>query len=279
MRSVMRYPLTTLSTARNTAEKPRMRESVLASFSPVSRMAPTTVMAEMALVSDISGVCSKRRNAANELEAQERRQHKNPQIKFVAAHLYLLSPAGAALAMPNSSLTRGFTTSRPCVTNVSRMISSSRLMVSSPFLTISFRKAAMFDRIHLAGVIGRRGRQIERAQNRDALMHHRLARPRQLAIAAALGRDIHDHRTRRHGARHLRGHQNRSFLARNRRGGDHHVLLADHFLERRALAAVELFVHRLGVSALPFRRAASRSSTTNFAPRLSICSFTALRTS
>jgi hypothetical protein len=35
-----------------------MRESVLASRSPVSRMAPTTVMAEIALVSDISGVCS-----------------------------------------------------------------------------------------------------------------------------------------------------------------------------------------------------------------------------
>src|SRR5712671_2318416 len=59
MRSVIRKPLTMLVVDAKTATAPRM---VLrrVSCSPASRMAPTTAMAEMALVSDISGVCSSR---------------------------------------------------------------------------------------------------------------------------------------------------------------------------------------------------------------------------
>src|SRR6185503_18003101 len=39
--------------------KPSTRLNVEASFSPAIRIAPTTEMAEMALVSDMSGVCSR----------------------------------------------------------------------------------------------------------------------------------------------------------------------------------------------------------------------------
>ena len=42
--------------ASRTAENPRVRYSVEASLAPVIIMAPTTVIAEIALVSDISGV-------------------------------------------------------------------------------------------------------------------------------------------------------------------------------------------------------------------------------
>ena len=59
MRSVIRKPLTMLVVDAKTAMAP---STVLSrdSCSPASRMAPTTAIAEIALVSDISGVCSSR---------------------------------------------------------------------------------------------------------------------------------------------------------------------------------------------------------------------------
>src|SRR4051794_37457042 len=58
MRSVIRNPPTTLMVAAVTATKPSTRLSRLAFSAPAMRIAPTTEMAEIALVSDISGVCS-----------------------------------------------------------------------------------------------------------------------------------------------------------------------------------------------------------------------------
>jgi hypothetical protein len=58
MRSVMRKPLTMLVTAAVMAMKPSTLLSVVAPCAPVIRIAPTTEIAEIALVSDISGVCS-----------------------------------------------------------------------------------------------------------------------------------------------------------------------------------------------------------------------------
>ena len=59
MRSVIRNPLTMLVIDAATAIAPRIvvRSD---SRSPAIRMDPTTAIAEMALVSDISGVCSSR---------------------------------------------------------------------------------------------------------------------------------------------------------------------------------------------------------------------------
>src|SRR5215467_11432882 len=74
MRSVIRNPLTTLITEAVTATNPSTRLSMLASLAPAMSTAPTTAIAEMAFVSDISGVCrsgetrrtsSKPRNAAS----------------------------------------------------------------------------------------------------------------------------------------------------------------------------------------------------------------------
>ena len=58
MRSVMRNPLTMLMVEQVTATTPSTLLSSGASPAPVMRMAPTTEMAEIALVNDISGVCS-----------------------------------------------------------------------------------------------------------------------------------------------------------------------------------------------------------------------------
>src|SRR4051812_33839610 len=59
MRSVIRKPLTMLVIEAATATVPRMVVR-LDSRSPAMRIEPTTAIAEMALVSDISGVCSSR---------------------------------------------------------------------------------------------------------------------------------------------------------------------------------------------------------------------------
>src|SRR5271165_754767 len=85
-----------------------------------------------------------RRHTANQLKAQEGRQHEYPQIEFVLAHYYFAPPARTGVS-PSFSITRVCTTSPPCVTRVSRMISSSRLMFSSPLFTISFKNAATFE--------------------------------------------------------------------------------------------------------------------------------------
>src|SRR5215469_3704550 len=59
MRSVIRNPLTMLVTTAVIAMKPSTLLSVVASGLPVMRIAPTTEIADIALVRDISGVCSR----------------------------------------------------------------------------------------------------------------------------------------------------------------------------------------------------------------------------
>src|SRR3954452_23725409 len=59
MRSVIKKPLTMLVTDAATATVPRIVLKVLF-CSPAMMIEPTTAMAEMALVSDINGVCSRR---------------------------------------------------------------------------------------------------------------------------------------------------------------------------------------------------------------------------
>src|SRR5205085_1754149 len=59
IRSVIRKPLTMFVTAAVMAMKPSTLLSVVASREPVITIAPTTEIAEIALVSDISGVCNR----------------------------------------------------------------------------------------------------------------------------------------------------------------------------------------------------------------------------
>src|SRR5262249_42353921 len=57
IRSVIRYPLTTLMVAVINATSPKIRMNGWAVWSPVKTIAPTTAMAEIALDRDIKGVC------------------------------------------------------------------------------------------------------------------------------------------------------------------------------------------------------------------------------
>ena len=87
-------------------------------------------------------------------------------------------------------------------------------------------------------------------ENRHAVRDDDLVGLGQLAVAAALGRQIDDHRSGRHALHHLPGDQHRRALAGNRRGGDDDVAAGDDFGHHLALAAVERLVLRLGVAAL-----------------------------
>src|SRR5450631_4203612 len=122
MRSVIRKPETMLVVAAVMATKPSTLLIVVASSLLMIRIAPTTEMAEMALVSDISGVC--RRGETLRMTSRPTKvanmKTYNPISRFEGIALSLYTGAGS----PSSSRTFGWTTSPACVTSVSRTISS-----------------------------------------------------------------------------------------------------------------------------------------------------------
>ena len=82
----------------------------------------------------------------------------------------------------------------------------------------------------------------------------RLVGPGQLAVAAALGREVDDHRARRHGLDHLGREQGRGALDRvSARSVMTTSLAGDDLQHHLALAAIEGLVLCLGVAALVFR--------------------------
>ena len=109
-------------------------------------------------------------------------------------------------------------------------------------------------------------------------LHDDLVWPRELAVAAAFGRQIDDDGSRLHRFDHLGRHENGRRFAGNERGRDDDVATGDDLDHHLALAAVERFVLGLGVAALVFRVSDS-SGSSSLAPRLCTCSLTAGRTS
>src|SRR5947209_19654957 len=97
----------------------------------------------------------KRRNAADQLESQKRREHEHPHAELIRGHCWAtfpsiafretVTPAWSGGDRPSSSRTRGWTTSFPCVISVSRRIWSSRSIEKPPFLTSNLAKAVMLD--------------------------------------------------------------------------------------------------------------------------------------
>src|ERR1019366_6704730 len=178
MRSVIRNPETILVVAAVMATKPSTLLMVVASSLLMIRIAPTTLMAEMALVSDISGVCSRgdtlRITSRPTKVASMKTYSPISRLEGIALPLHVWGrlaacgglvtrlerrlPTGAQLdklphngtlsgshgTSPSISRTFGCTTSPPCVTIVSRTISSSRFSVSLPSLIRYLRKVAMF---------------------------------------------------------------------------------------------------------------------------------------
>ncbi len=80
-----------------------------------------------------------------------------------------------------------------------------------------------------------------------------LVRARKLAISAALGGQIDDHRPWLHALHHLCGDQHGRLLARHHRGGDDHIAFGDHAAEQFPLAGIESFVLRGRITASVLR--------------------------
>src|SRR5579871_5161270 len=95
------------------------------------------------------------------------------------------------------------------------------------------------------GVKGRSGgrdaaRDIEMADDLDAARLHHLAGLGEFAIAAALDREIDDHRARPHRLDHVLGDQAGRRAARDQRGRDHDILLLDVLGHQRRLLGLVL---------------------------------------
>ena len=118
-----------------------------------------------------------------------------------------------------------------------------------PVLEQMEQKRADVSRVHLAGMVRHRAGQVDGAVDRDAVLHHDLARLRELAIATPLGREIDDHRTGRHRRDHLARDEHGRLRSRHHRRRNHHVTLTHDTPEQFPLALIEGLVLRAGVSA------------------------------
>ena len=79
MRWVTRKPPNTLIAAKRHGDRAEIAPKST-SREPAARMAPTMITAEMALVTDISGVCSAGRDIPDHVIADEDRQHEHGEI-------------------------------------------------------------------------------------------------------------------------------------------------------------------------------------------------------
>ena len=94
--------------------------------------------------------------------------------------------------------------------------------------------------IERRGIAGKPAGEIEIAHDRDTLVHHDLARLRQRAVAAALDREIDDHRARLHRLDHLLRDQHRRRPAGDEGRGDDDVLALDVLGDERRLLGLVL---------------------------------------
>src|SRR5258708_704163 len=92
------------------------------------------------------GGVQKRGNAAYDFKSDKRGQHENVEAgKQIQLHDFATSfDSAGSTGREKNSLTRGFTTSPPCVNIVSRTISSSMFNCSFPSFTRCTRKELTF---------------------------------------------------------------------------------------------------------------------------------------
>src|SRR5215471_5574241 len=206
MRSVIRNPLTILVTAAVMAMNPSTSLSV-DGLSLMIRIAPTTEIAEIALVSDINGVCSNGdtlRMTSNPTNVASMKTYR-PISRLDGIHHLLHARMHNLPAVRHQRLAHDFVLAIQHQLAVLDQVPQKRRDILG---------------IHLAGVIRNRGRQIERSDYPHTVPLHGLSGTRQLAVAAALRGDIDNHRAWRHARRHFARDQNRCLLARDGGGRD-----------------------------------------------------------
>src|SRR5688500_13983856 len=141
---------------------------------PATTIAPTTVMPLIALAPDISGVCSV---VGTRLISSTPRKVARVKMTMppMSVSSILGSPHGPAVH------DAGRTDDRIGEVHRQRAVPGG-----------VFDEALHVAAVHLAGVEGERRRQVGGAQDGDAVRGHRLSRPGELAVAAALGGEVDD---------------------------------------------------------------------------------------
>ena len=166
--------------AKTTAATPRIVPSSECCMPAASR-APTTVMPEIALEPDISGVWSVAGTFVITSKPTKIASTKIVRAATSPSMAYLGGAVGTEpclrgrLGQAQASRTRGLPTSPPCVTTVSRITSSSMSSFSLPSLIMQLQQRDDVLGEHLAGVERHRGRQVHRAEDGDPVLDHGLA--------------------------------------------------------------------------------------------------------
>src|SRR5208282_2401591 len=224
MRSVMMNPPTTLLVAATMAITPSTVANVLF-FSPTRTIAPTTAMASSALVSDMSGVCSKGetwRITSNPMNAASMK------TKSASIRLEPIAPPSSRFSVLGFSVT-GVRQRRhlekfahACVHYFSAvrdhgLANDLVLQVQLQLAVLHHIKKKCCDvsGVHLAGMVRNAAGEVDVADDGDAVHDHRFSGPCQFAVAPALRGEVNDDRARSHSFDHIRGDQHRRLLARN----------------------------------------------------------------
>src|SRR5512143_371038 len=170
-----------------TASVPRTVESVVF-CSPATRIEPTTAMAEIALVSDISGVWS---------SGETRRMISRPR-NVARTKTYRLSAISGFMRPSLLSCAGGEEHLAP----MRHQGPPDDLVVAVdaelPVFPERQDEGGQVPRVQGARVPRHLRRQVDGAADRDAPLRDGLARPRQRAVAAPLGGHVDDHRPRLH---------------------------------------------------------------------------------
>src|SRR5512143_3121703 len=212
-----------------TARAPRAVDRVVF-CSPATRIEPTTAMAEIALVSDISGVWS---------SGETRRMISRPR-KVARTKTYRLSRISGFMRPSLLSCAGGAEHLAP----VRHQGPADDLVIEVdaelPVLPEGQHEGGEVPRVQRARVPRHLRGQVEGAADRDAPLGDGLARPGQLAVAASLGGRVDDHRARLHRPDHLRGNEPGGLDAADQRRRDDGVRRGATLGDERRLLPVEL---------------------------------------
>src|SRR5512134_3199641 len=177
--------------------------------SPATRIEPTTAMAEIAFVSDISGVC--RSGDTRRMTWKPRNVARTKTYRLISRSALISDATPFPSGLQHFASMRHERAAEDLVAEVE---------VESPVLPERQHERGEVPRVQNARVPRKLRRQVERAAEEDPVLHGGLPRTGQLAVAARLGGEIHDHRTRLHRPHHLRGDELRRLHASDQRRRD-----------------------------------------------------------
>src|SRR6056297_560267 len=210
---------------------------------PARLMAPTTVMPEIALAPDISGVCSV---AGTLLMSSKPRKIDSMRIKVRK------TSAGIMSGSPLQDVLDGFVGHLTAVSDDTArqdVVFEIDHELLALFIPVVRHQVEQVRGVHLAGIARDFAGQVALADDGHATDLHHLVGHRTLHVAAGFRRHVHDNGPRRHAFNHVLGHQYRRLAAEYLRGGNHHIGFGNYVFLRLALLIYLFRRELLGVAA------------------------------